>query len=370
MCQRRKENALAKILCLSGYDAESHQRWRRGLLRSMPQHQWTVLSLPPRFFSWRSRGNALTWAFSERETLEAKYDLLLATSMVDLSTLRGLVPALTKLPTYVYFHENQFVYPIRQVAQRERLHFCMLNLYTALAADSIAFNSSYNRDTLLQGAKALLKRMPDCVPPGIVESIEERSTVLPVPLEERCFTKEQIEATTRPSILWNHRWEYDKAPERFFHALFALSEQNVDFELHVVGQRFRKSPKIFDEAKERLAPYIETWGYLEDANAYRALLRRCDIAVSTALHEFQGLALLEAVAAGCRPLVPNRLAYPEWIPPRYLYDSFTEDEDKEQRALVAALQKALKTERERHHVALDTLSWTTQKYAYAQWLGV
>src|SRR5690606_31607509 len=57
-----------RILLLSAYDADSHRRWREGLVRELPQHAWTVLALPPRHFSWRIRGNALSWAFGERDT--------------------------------------------------------------------------------------------------------------------------------------------------------------------------------------------------------------------------------------------------------------------------------------------------------------
>jgi len=96
-----------RILLLSAYDAHSHRRWRQGLVAAFPEWRWTVLTLPPRFFSWRVRGNSLSWAFSERETLEQSYDVLVATSMTDLSALKGLVPAL------VYCHENQFAYPDR-----------------------------------------------------------------------------------------------------------------------------------------------------------------------------------------------------------------------------------------------------------------
>ena len=100
-----------KVLLLSAYAAHSHVHWQRCLLNMFPDWEWRVLSLPPRHFSWRVRGNALYWSLEERESLERDYDLLIATSMVDLATLRGLVPALTALPSLLYFHENQFDYP-------------------------------------------------------------------------------------------------------------------------------------------------------------------------------------------------------------------------------------------------------------------
>ena len=58
------------------------------------------------------RGNPLSWAVSERAELERDYDLVVATSMVDLATLKGLVPSLANTPSVVYFHENQFAYPL------------------------------------------------------------------------------------------------------------------------------------------------------------------------------------------------------------------------------------------------------------------
>ena len=45
-----------------------------------------------------------------------------------------------------------------------------------------------------------------------------------------------------------------------------------------------------------------------------------------ARHEFSGTAVCEAIYCGCRPVLPNALAYPELIPPQWraavLYDDF------------------------------------------------
>ena len=325
-------------LLLSAYAADSHKRWRRGLLRELPDVDWTVLELPPRFFSWRFRGNALTWALNERETLEQHYDFLLATSMTDLATLKGLIPNLQKIPTIVYFHENQFVYPIQhKVVQREVFHFCMLNIYTALSADVILFNSEYNRTSMLNGVRKLIQTMPDFAPKETTSIIEERSIVLPVPLEDSLFHSATTSSSSL-SILWNHRWEYDKAPERFFAAMYALKDLNVDFTLHIVGQQFRSSPAIFATAKEHLAAHIQTWGYQKSKEDYLSCLQNANVIVSSALHEFQGLALLEAVACGCYPLAPNRLAYSEFLPESCLYESHPDDRQKEMISLLSKLQ--------------------------------
>ena len=144
-----------RILLLSAYDAASHRRWREALVAQFSEHDWQVLTLPARHFRWRIRGNSLTWAMSDRGVLEQDYDLLVATSMVDLATLKGLVPKLAEVPSIAYFHENQFAYPASG-RQFDSVDPQMVTLYTALAADRLAFNSEYNRETFLRGVERLL----------------------------------------------------------------------------------------------------------------------------------------------------------------------------------------------------------------------
>jgi glycosyltransferase involved in cell wall biosynthesis len=181
--------------------------------------------------------------------------------------------------------------------------------------------------------------MPDHVPKGIVKAVQERSEVLPVPLEANLFT-----GGTSPSggplvFVWNHRWEHDKAPGRFFQALYKLRDKKIPFKVHVVGQRFRDCPPEFDDARERLRDNILTWGFVEDNQEYRSLLASSDLVISTALHDFQGLAVLEGVASGCRPVVPDRLAYPEFFPEEFRYASSEDDEEKEIGSLSGHLEQ-------------------------------
>lgn len=323
-----------KILLLSAYNAASHQYWIDGLQKNLPDIEWTILSLPPRFFSWRIRGNSLTWAFCYRQILEQDYDWVLATSMVDLAALRGMVPSVAKQRTIVYFHENQFVYPPSPHSDCKHsaranggVEPQLVNLYTALCADKIVFNSNYNRQTFFSGLEYLLRKLPDGVPPGICEQLQLNSQVIPVPLENELFSVQAQKTDSRFHIVWNHRWEYDKGPDRLYHCLQQLAP-SLSLRVHVIGQQFRQQPQVFESIHALLKQndWLGYWGFIEARTEYLNVLAQADAVLSTALHDFQGLSVLEAYTLGCVPLVPDRLAYREFIPARYRYQSFPEDE--------------------------------------------
>jgi glycosyltransferase involved in cell wall biosynthesis len=365
-----------RILLLSAYDAASHRRWRRGLVEHFPEHDWHVLTLPARHFSWRIRGNSLTWAFTERDALERGYDLVVATSMVDLSPLKGLVPALAGVPSIAYFHENQFAYPGSE-RQFDSVDPQMVTLYTALTADRIAFNSDFNRRTFLAGVEALLAKFPDAVPEGIVDLIADKSTVLPVPLDKACFIgrREPAPDSGPLHVIWNHRWEYDKGPDRLLAIVERLLEQDINFELSVIGQQFRQQPREFDALKDALDAHprrLRRWGTIDATDDYRRYLATGDVALSTAVHEFQGLAVLEAVAAGCVPLVPDRLAYPDAFADEFRYPSIPDDIGREADGVVAALAglaRAKSTGSLISPPAAQDLSWSAMTDRYARLLA-
>ena len=83
-------------------------------------------------------------------------------------------------------------------------------------------------------------------------------------------------------------------------------------------------------------------GYVKEVSEYRGLLQASDIVLSTALHEFQGLAVMEAVARNCVPIVPDRLVYPEIYPNYCRYESFPDDPEREALAAASLILKVAK----------------------------
>ncbi len=330
------------ILLLSAYDADSHQYWRKGLVTHFSEHNWSVLTLPARYFSWRIRGNSMSWAFGEdRETLLKHYDLVIATSMTDLSALRGFIPSLGATKTIVYFHENQFAYPATDRAQKN-VEPMILNLYTALSADQLIFNSQFNFQTFITGAAQLLKKLPDFIPSEIIATLTAKSSVIPVPLitansnqtsvPQPCTasiatawlkytSNAALKSEKRPVLIaWAARWEYDKGPDRLLAIIRALQDNHVDFRLCIMGQKFRHIPESFQQIEQFFAHRLDQFGYAETRAEYLLWLKHADIFLSTAVHEFQGLSVLEAVNEHCIPVLPKRLVYPELFAQQYLYE--------------------------------------------------
>ncbi len=312
-----------KALLLSPYDAVSHRYWRQRLLDVMVAEslETTVVTLPARYFSWRFRGNSLT--LSQDERLSRKYDLIIATSMTDFATLRGLQPAIGSVPSILYFHENQFAYPDNQPERQVERQ--ITSIYSALAADRLVFNTRFNQQTFLAGVSRLLAKLPDGVPPGVDEMLAAKSSVISVPIDIMPERQPSEIGRSQPlSIVWNHRWEHDKGLVELKKIVAGLVAQNQPFKFHLIGQQFRIEPQEIAEIKALLGDRLGYLGFVQERQEYLELLARSHVVLSTARHEFQGIAVLEAMAAGARPVVPDDLAYRELIPAASRYASVEE----------------------------------------------
>lgn len=305
------------IWLLSPYHTGSHRAWAEGYQRHS-RHHVKLLTMAGRFWKWRMQGGAMELAEQARRRLEeeAPPAAILATDMLNLPVWLGLVRRALppSIPIVLYMHENQLTYPWRP-GEAPDLTYGMINWLSQLAADRILFNSRFHLQSWFDALPRLLKHFPDYNHLAQIDGAAARSAVLPVGIElpapvERNETKRNV----APLILWNQRWEYDKRPDRFFALLYRLHESGHAFRLAVAGENFRNSPQEFEEARHRLADHIVHWGFLPGQDEYRQLLAQADLVISTTDHEFFGVSMLEAIAAGAFPLLPNRLSYPELIP--------------------------------------------------------
>ena len=300
------------ILALEPYYGGSHKAFIDGLSKA-GRHAWTVLTLPAHKWKWRMRHSAITFASRAAELIKKRQcpDMVFCSDMLNLAEFIALAPVeISKLPKVIYFHENQLTYPVRVEDERD-YQFAMTNLTSALAADAVWFNSRFHMESFLDALVKFLKSMPDFQPLEAVDIIRAKSSVHHPGIADLEYLPERKPGPLR--ILWAARWEHDKNPELFFKALEILKADNVPFRLSVIGQSFRDRPDVFAGAREIFSGHIDHWGYQKIRADYEHVLQQADVVVSTANHEFFGISVVEAIAAGVYPLVPDRLSYPEII---------------------------------------------------------
>ena len=328
-----------RVALVDPYLGGSHLAWATGYSRSS-SHLVTVLGHDARFWKWRMRGAHVTLAeaFVDAGGSDA-FDVILATGMLDLAAFQGLVGG-DRIPAALYMHESQLTYP---VAPGERMDetYPMINWVSCLAAGEIWFNSNYHREVFLDAIPTLLRRFPDYRHGHLIDRVREKTRVIPVGVDLAGLGPSDP-LPGPPRILWNHRWEHDKAPEVFVELVDRLHADGHDFRLLLCGERIGDSSDALRDLVDRHGDLIDLDGYLDD-DAYRKALLDADIMVSTARQEFFGVSLTEAMAAGALPVVPDRLVYPERIPAyavdRCLYDGIEDAVSKIASALTNELER-------------------------------
>ena len=308
-----------KILFLEPFYGGSHREFADGLA-AHSAHTIHLVTLPARWWKWRMRGAALHF-FHDIADPES-YDLLLTSDLMSLSDLTALWGR-RRPPAVVYFHESQLTYPVAP-GERMDYQFGFTDITTCLAADRILFNSKSHLSSFFDQLPRFLAKLPEYRPTWVSAAIRPKCAVLHpgcrLPAEPKIVAIAEDDPAP-PLVIWNHRWEHDKNPEAFFKAMGQIQKQGIAFRLAVLGERFNNAPAVFDRARRQFAKETVQWGFAEDREAYLDWLGRGTVVVSTALQENFGIAVVEAVAGGCLPLLPHRLSYPELLPAD-LHDHF------------------------------------------------
>jgi glycosyltransferase involved in cell wall biosynthesis len=250
-------------------------------------------------------------------------DVVLASSMMNVAAFAGAARhTMGDAPIVVYFHESQFAYPLSPLDRPDQT-YPMINWSSAAVADLAIFNSEFHRALFFEEAERFLRQFPDQRHMHLIPAVLDRSIVLPVGVDLERIGPPAFHPDEPPLILWNQRWEHDKGPDDFVALIDVLVTAGLEFAVAVVGERFVSTPESFERLPGLLGEHLVAFGFVAD-DEYVDLVRRADIVVSTADHEFFGIAIVEAIAGGAFPVLPRRLVYPERIPEsqhkRCLYD--------------------------------------------------
>lgn len=82
---------------------------------------------------------------------------------------------------------------------------------------------------------------------------------------------------------------WDAFPSRIPGKLLYVSD--IFYNIFIYYISFFLHSEVFVEASNRLAQHIVHWGYQESREEYVEILKRADVVVSTAKHEFFGVAM-------------------------------------------------------------------------------
>ncbi|KAH8237495.1 hypothetical protein KR038_009745 [Drosophila bunnanda] len=316
-------SAKPHILVIEPFYGGSHKQLITAVTDRLNPADYELFSLPAKKWHWRARTSALY--FSQLIPLNHQYTVLFTSSVLSLAELMGLRPDLGTCRKIVYFHENQLIYPVREVKTRD-CQYGLNEILTCLVADTLLFNSHFNRTSFLDNVQPFLNIQPDFRIKNIREKVEHKCEVLHFPIRFREFPS-RLENSIRAEaeqdclhLVWPHRWEHDKNPELLAEVLIGLNERQVDFKVTICGESYQTVPQAFERLQEKLGAKLISYGALSREDYVKTLLAG-DIVLSTADHEFFGVAMLEATYCGCYPIAPNKLVYPEIYPKENLYNT-------------------------------------------------
>ncbi len=311
-----------RILAFEAWDAGSHRGVREAIVRHASCH-WRWCTLPRGNWRWRLRLGAVDLAANAAEVgvLDEPWDVVFATSMVSLADLiASLPPSIAARPRILYMHENQAAYPAAKGRSDPRdAHAAVTNLTSMLTADLVLWNSCWNLESFLVAMDELLSRGGHAVEADVLAEVKAKSRIAWPPVErpqgsDREVLHNAAEARARGLTLavWPHRWEHDKGPAE----LLAIEQQygeSARIGWVLLGEQFEQRPAEFSALLKHAGDRVIHSGTAPRA-IYESWLQECDWVASTANHEFFGVAVVEAMLAGCLPWLPNRLSYPELVP--------------------------------------------------------
>lgn len=148
----------------------------------------------------------------------------------------------------------------------------------------------------------------------IPERHQDKIKVFPWGMDNVPVIKETIQWEKRNiDVIFPHRLDKDKGVEEFIDLMKSFPE----YSFAVTIPQKDSSGEYFDAISRQHNCEVIAG---ENDKEHFETLQNSKVVLSTAYQENFGYSVLKSMCAGCVPLVPNRLVYPEFIPEQYRYD--------------------------------------------------
>lgn len=183
--------------------------------------------------------------------------------------------------------------------------------------------------------QSIIDRLLYSIPPEEAASISNRIYSYGMPLNYHEIQK--YDSNKENIILFPHRPDSEKCPDKFINIMQALSITWEDFKNYKIifctskkqylsQDRWINALLYYFKNKEKNVEIREDLSKDE----YYTLLGKSSLMVSTTSEENFGYCAVEALALSCQVLLPNDFSHPEIVNnnPRFLYDSYDELCDK------------------------------------------
>ena len=238
---------MARVVLVEPYYGGSHRAWADGLV-AHSRHEIHLVTHDAAYWRWRLRGSALTLAEavvdgggrarSARCPPGQRHGPPAGAARVPAPGHRGPAVAL-------YLHENQLTHP---VGPRDRPDegLALANWLSMAVADRVLVNSEAQLADLRSALPVLLGRALDHGHGHRLDEVLARCRVLPVGVDLDGIAPDDHPRPEDPLVVWNHRWDHEKRPDRLFSVLHHLADEGVAFRLALAGENLRFDPQEFD----------------------------------------------------------------------------------------------------------------------------
>lgn len=191
----------------------------------------------------------------------------------------------------------------------------LLQIIGTIAADAVAVNSEHTRTMMVESFGKVLSE-------DRIRKILDKTTLHRFGLVDEPLLSKEVREYEKPVVVYNHRMELYKQPDKTADVLRELRDAGYDFEVWLtqhIGQSSSKMPA------DRLVGDPDYDTYIDNI-AVPA------INTINSKHETFCISMLDSMALGHLPVVPNRVTFPEIVPDGY---PFVFESTSEQRDMIA-----------------------------------